>query len=122
MSAARFIVSGKVQGVGFRASARDQALVLGLRGSARNLADGSVDILAVGDAAFQRKCLGKMGEVAADGRTVLFVSHDMGAVTRLCRRVIRLEAGRLVEDGAAHEVTRHYLRSDQGTSAARVWT
>lgn len=51
MSAARFIVSGKVQGVWFRASARDQALVLGLRGSARNLADGSVDILAVGDAA-----------------------------------------------------------------------
>ena len=51
MSAARFIVSGKVQGVWFRASARDQALVLGLRGRARNLADGSVDILAVGDAA-----------------------------------------------------------------------
>ena len=49
MSAARFIVSGKVQGVWFRASARDQALALGLRGSARNLPSGSVDVLAVGD-------------------------------------------------------------------------
>ena len=51
MSAARFIVSGKVQGVWFRASARDQALELGLRGNARNLADGRVDVLAVGDEA-----------------------------------------------------------------------
>jgi acylphosphatase len=51
MSAARFIVSGKVQGVWFRASARDQAQALGLRGSARNLADGRVDVLAVGDGA-----------------------------------------------------------------------
>jgi acylphosphatase len=51
MSAARFIVSGKVQGVWFRASARDQAQALGLRGSARNLPDGRVDVLAVGDAA-----------------------------------------------------------------------
>lgn len=50
MSAARFIVSGKVQGVWFRASARDQALALGLSGSARNLADGRVDVLVVGDA------------------------------------------------------------------------
>ena len=49
MSAARFIVSGKVQGVWFRASARDQALALGLRGSVRNLPNGSVDVLAVGD-------------------------------------------------------------------------
>lgn len=51
MSAARFIVSGKVQGVWFRASAREQALALGLRGNARNLANGAVDVLAVGDAA-----------------------------------------------------------------------
>jgi acylphosphatase len=51
MSAARFIVSGKVQGVWFRASARDQALALGLRGSARNLASGAVDVLAAGDEA-----------------------------------------------------------------------
>ena len=51
MIAARFIVSGKVQGVWFRASARDQALALGLRGNARNLADGRVDVLAVGDEA-----------------------------------------------------------------------
>lgn len=49
MSAARFIVSGKVQGVWFRASARDQALALGLRGYARNLADGRVEVLAAGD-------------------------------------------------------------------------
>ena len=51
MSAARYFVSGKVQGVWFRASAREQALALGLRGHARNLADGRVEVLAVGDAA-----------------------------------------------------------------------
>ena len=51
MAAVRFLVSGKVQGVWFRASARDQALALGLRGSARNLSSGAVDVLAVGDAA-----------------------------------------------------------------------
>src|SRR5262249_52431672 len=51
------------------------------------------EVLAVGDAEFQRKCLGKMGEVASGGRTVLFVSHNMGAVRQLCRNVVWLENG-----------------------------
>jgi lipopolysaccharide transport system ATP-binding protein len=70
------------------------------------------EVLAVGDAAFQRKCLGKMGEVAHEqGRAVIFVSHNMVAITALCTRGILLEQGRLVEDGAAGAVVQHYLRS-----------
>jgi lipopolysaccharide transport system ATP-binding protein len=56
------------------------------------------EVLAVGDAAFQKKCLGKMGTVARHGRTVLFVSHNMGAVVSLCTRALLLDAGRLVLD------------------------
>jgi lipopolysaccharide transport system ATP-binding protein len=56
------------------------------------------EVLAVGDAAFQKKCLGKMGTVARHGRTVIFVSHNMGAVVSLCSRAILLDAGRLVLD------------------------
>ncbi len=67
------------------------------------------EVLAVGDAAFQKKCLGKMGAVAAEGRTVLFVSHNMGAMEKLCRRVVLLERGALVQDGAASEVIAGYL-------------
>jgi lipopolysaccharide transport system ATP-binding protein len=51
------------------------------------------EVLAVGDAAFQKKCLGKMGEVAQEGRTVLFVSHNMTAIKALCERCILLEEG-----------------------------
>ncbi len=70
------------------------------------------EVLAVGDSAFQRKCLGKMGEVAREqGRAVLFVSHNMVAVTALCRRAVLLEHGRLTEDGPAGAVVQRYLRS-----------
>jgi len=70
------------------------------------------EVLAVGDAAFQRKCLGKMGEVAREqGRAVLFVSHNMVAITALCGRAVLLEQGRLTDDGAAGAVVQHYLRS-----------
>lgn len=79
------------------------------------------EVLAVGDASFQKKCLGKMGDVAREGRTVLFVSHNMPAIARLCPRVILMEAGCLQMDGASHEVLKHYLHSDYGTSAVRVW-
>jgi lipopolysaccharide transport system ATP-binding protein len=68
------------------------------------------EVLAVGDAAFQKKCLGKMGEVARAGRTVIFVSHNMAAVTALCRRGIYLEQGRLKAIGPIQEITEHYLR------------
>ena len=67
------------------------------------------EVLAVGDAEFQRKCLGKMEGVARQGRTVLFVSHNMGAIRALCRRAIRLEHGRIVDDGGAHPVVMRYL-------------
>lgn len=67
------------------------------------------EVLAVGDAEFQKKCLGRMDEVAGQGRTVLFVSHNMAAVRNLCTRAIQLEAGRVVRTGSAMEVTQAYL-------------
>lgn len=70
------------------------------------------EVLAVGDASFQRKCLGKMGEVAREeGRAVLFVSHNMVAITALCSRGILLDRGRVAADGAAGAVVQQYLRS-----------
>jgi lipopolysaccharide transport system ATP-binding protein len=67
------------------------------------------EVLAVGDAAFQKKCLGKMGDVASKGRTVLFVSHNMAAISALCPRSVLLEEGRLVYDHDTHEVIEQYL-------------
>jgi len=68
------------------------------------------EVLAVGDAAFQRKCLGKMDDVARDGRTVLFVSHNMAVVQAFCRRGIVIRSGRLRLDGTASEAVSAYLR------------
>jgi lipopolysaccharide transport system ATP-binding protein len=79
------------------------------------------EVLAVGDAAFQKKCLGKMGDVAKGGRTILFVSHSMAAVTRLCRRGIVLDAGKVILNSGIFEATSKYLQSDFGTSAERRW-
>ncbi len=67
------------------------------------------EVLAVGDAAFQKKCLGKMSDVAHEGRTVLFVSHNMGAIRSLCDRAILLERGKLMADGTPDEVIDAYL-------------
>ena len=80
------------------------------------------EVLAVGDATFQRKCLNKMQDVGRQGRTVLFVSHNMPAVTRLCPRAILLESGRVLRDGPAHQVVSAYLGSGLGTTAAREWS
>jgi lipopolysaccharide transport system ATP-binding protein len=66
------------------------------------------EVLSVGDYAFQKRCLGKMEEVATSGRTVLFVSHNMTAVAALCRRAYLLDRGRIVVDGPAAEVVREY--------------
>ncbi|MGQ0633581.1 MAG: ABC transporter ATP-binding protein [Planctomycetaceae bacterium] len=74
------------------------------------------EVLAVGDAEFQAKCLGKIGDVASGGRTVLFVSHNMAAVESLCRRACLLERGRLVADGDVADVVRRYL--DSGSELA----
>jgi len=79
------------------------------------------EVLAVGDAAFQRKSLNKMEDVSQQGRTVLFVSHNMAAVTRLCTRAILLEGGRLTRDGSAAEVVGHYLNDGEGVRAERFW-
>lgn len=67
------------------------------------------EVLAVGDLAFQKKCIGKMSEVAATGRTVLFVSHNMATITSLTQRSLLLREGRLVRDGQTLDVVRDYI-------------
>jgi lipopolysaccharide transport system ATP-binding protein len=79
------------------------------------------EVLAVGDAQFQKKCLGRMEELGHSGRTVIFVSHSMPSVLRLCPRVILLDRGDVVADGRASGVIRHYLESGFGSTAQREW-
>lgn len=79
------------------------------------------EVLAVGDIAFQRKCLGKMNEVAKHGRTVLFVSHDLGAVNALCNRAILLNEGSLIRNGPTSEVTAYYLDKANRLYSAITW-
>ncbi len=83
------------------------------------------EVLAVGDAAFQKKSLGKMGEVAKQGRTVLFVSHNMAAVSALCQRAILLDGGRVSCEGPAPEVVKDYqkavLQQPEGAGESRVF-
>lgn len=80
------------------------------------------EVLAVGDAEFQKKCLGKMNSVTHSGRTVIFVSHNMVAITSLCRRAIVLEAGRVAATGTAEQMASHYLASIRSASAEmRHW-
>ncbi len=79
------------------------------------------EVLAVGDSRFQRKCMDKMQDVRHRGCTVLFVSHSMPAITRLCERAILLDEGRVLQDGPAHSVVASYLHSGLGTTAAREW-
>ena len=80
------------------------------------------EVLAVGDAEFQKKCLGRMAEIGATGRTVLFVSHSMPSLLRLCPRLILLDHGGVVADGPAAEVVRTYLESGLASAAERTWT
>jgi lipopolysaccharide transport system ATP-binding protein len=75
-------------------------------------------VLAVGDAAFQKKCLGKMGQVSREGRTVVFVSHSMSAIKSLCSRAVLVEGGRLVLDGDVDAVVNRYLTA--GTDMAQT--
>jgi len=79
------------------------------------------EVLAVGDSAFQKKCLNKMQDVGREGRTVLFVSHSMPAITRLCERAILLDGGRVLRDGPSPEVVAAYLKAGFGTTAVREW-
>lgn len=72
------------------------------------------EVLAVGDAAFQKKCLGKMRDVASsEGRTVLFVSHNMSAVLSLCTRCVLMKKGRLVADGAPADIIERYFQAEE---------
>lgn len=80
------------------------------------------EVLAVGDAEFQKKCLGKMEEVTkTDGRTILFVSHNMAAIQSLCRRCILIEKGQVKMIGETAEVVNHYLNSAGGTGTSVTW-
>src|SRR5882672_6018986 len=77
------------------------------------------EVLAVGDAQFQKKCLGKIGDVAKRGRTVLFVSHDMSAIQLLCSRAIRLGTGKIVGQGPAKEQVEDYIKVAKNISAIK---
>ena len=79
------------------------------------------EVLAVGDLTFQRKCLGKMEEIGRSGRTVMFVSHNVHAVTGLCPRTILIKEGSIAADGPSSDVMGAYLREDHGPGAAREW-
>ena len=79
------------------------------------------EVLAVGDAAFQKKCLGKMHDVAKEGRTVLFVSHVMQAVRNLCERSLYVEAGKLESDGPTETVLRDYLTGGDTPRSEITW-
>ena len=79
------------------------------------------EVLAVGDAQFQKKCLGKMEDVSKEGRTVLFVSHNMALIARLCSRVILLECGKLIIDDSTQAALSIYMKGDIGKSAERAW-
>jgi lipopolysaccharide transport system ATP-binding protein len=79
------------------------------------------EVLAVGDFDFQKKCLNKMQDVGQQGRTVLFVSHNMAAITRLCSRAILLENGQIKADGPSSEVVAKYMTSGTGLASERKW-
>ena len=78
------------------------------------------EVLAVGDAEFQEKCLGKMRDVTQAGRTVVFVSHNLAAVKSLCTRALLLEQGKLAFDGPAHEAVERYLQHAGGARESAV--
>jgi len=79
------------------------------------------EVLAVGDAAFQKKCLNKMSSVAQSGRTIVFVSHNLVAVQNLCDRLVWLDHGRVVAEGKPEELIPKYLKAHTETSVERTW-
>jgi lipopolysaccharide transport system ATP-binding protein len=78
------------------------------------------EVLAVGDAGFQKKCLGKMRDVGSSGRTILFVSHNLAAVTSLCARAILIDAGRLVRTGSPQDIVHEYLAAFEASGTQSV--
>ena len=79
------------------------------------------EVLAVGDAQFQKKCLGKMGDVASHGRTILFVSHNMTAVQSLCSRALLMDQGRIALDASTSEATARYLSAGGSVQQEAHW-
>jgi lipopolysaccharide transport system ATP-binding protein len=79
------------------------------------------EVLAVGDASFQKKCLGKMGDVAQAGRTVVFVSHNMDAIRRLCAHTLLLDHGQVVARGDSESVIARYLTRSNGMPKPNAW-
>jgi len=79
------------------------------------------EVLAVGDAAFQARCLGRLEELGASGRTVIFVSHSIPAILRLCDRGVLLDRGSVIAEGQMQSVVRAYLESEIGRTSERAW-
>ena len=79
------------------------------------------EVLAVGDAEFQKKCMGKMQDVSKGGRTVLFVSHNITAVSKLCQQCILLDGGRLKRFGPTDHIIPHYLKGGKQSDGVRTW-
>jgi lipopolysaccharide transport system ATP-binding protein len=79
------------------------------------------EVLAVGDAEFQKKCLRKVSEIGQRGRTILFVSHSMPSILRLCDRAILLDHGHVIAEGPTSSVVHHYLESGLGRAGERTW-
>jgi lipopolysaccharide transport system ATP-binding protein len=80
------------------------------------------EVLAVGDTQFQKKCLGKMESVGKEGRTVLFVSHNLNAVRTLCNRAVLFDKGVIIGDGSVHQVINHYVGNLKESIFSRQWT
>jgi lipopolysaccharide transport system ATP-binding protein len=80
------------------------------------------EVLAVGDAEFQKRCLGRMEDLNSSGRTIVFVSHNMQTISQLCDRAVLLDHGRVAADGRSSEVVAQYLQEHSGTSAVIVWS
>lgn len=79
------------------------------------------EVLAVGDAEFQKKCLGRIGRAAIEGRTILFVSHNLAAVTGLCDRAMLFQRGQLIKSGTAKEICKHYDETITASAAESMW-
>ncbi len=79
------------------------------------------EVLAVGDAQFQKKCLGKMSEIRSGGRTILFVSHNLAAIQTLCSRALWVQDGRAVQDGQPSAVVADYLKTATMFVGERIW-
>ena len=80
------------------------------------------EVLSVGDAEFQARCLGRMEDIGATGRTVVFVSHQLQAVAQLCDRTLLLSNGEIVLDGPSADVVAQYLQTATGTSSSQAWS